>query len=479
MPANGSFGVDAAKQAEVVAFIDNLRDQIPIRSETLENELVEAARSQRKVSGEEAITELYELLVKYTRQLPQSPTLELIRESEKPHEALLQDFVWFVTQPLRDAERDVHALEAEIYDIITTQRAMKLSRKEALRDPDLTTRILKNYEETCFALPEVILNLQRRVKALEAVFVDPEGIVLGMRNQLHDLNNILMVQTYNAGEAAKHSDDISRMRYLSALQSMLDETMDLFTYFNRTYSGYEQVTVIMPEEPILLPRPLETRNAVRHLLLNSLKAGANNVTLSLTSRRDNMVLISVVDDVPGGIPEHIRPILGKTYIQHHESYEGGSGYVIICKHLVPRMGQGARITIESPFRHGSGSRVSLIVPLDPPKEKLVPPGSSLAKKPEEQTASVDFADESNKTPIPRLTAVNPLSDITPINGIAAIARTGAPDLGARVTMDTKARTFYQNAILEKFRVGGFSLFKIRTSTPNILTLTYSLKPGGR
>lgn len=458
---------------EILTSLDKLKDLLPFQSEELEHQLIETARTQVRADSEAGLEKLYEYLVSYTKYLPHSPELEIIRT----HEELIENFVWFVTKPMREAERDVRELESEIYDIVTQHDAMKLKNYDFRERPEESRRIIGDYCDLCYQLAHAVRDQSMRVKALEAIFVDAERLALVMRDRLHGLSNILTIQHGNAHAVLSYGDnDIERASYLKAMQSLIAKEFDLFPNLKQVYKGFPEVTVEVPNRAPKVPRPLETRNIIHHLIINALKEQATSVTVSLASMSDKLALITVIDDVPGGMPNHVRTQLGKKYIQHTEDYDGGSGWVIICQRLLPQLGKTARISVETPFIKGNGSRVTIAVPLELLDDKLLPPGTP------EETAKPKRITETNLTavdePVPPVaSSPDAIATVTPINGIAAITERGTPDVVTRIQLDPSARAFYNKSFFDRFRASGMRMFSISSAQP--LVLTYTLRPWAR
>jgi hypothetical protein len=365
--------------------VEQVRDQLPMGRE-VQDQFIAAARSHYLDEAGMDDLQLFNSLLGYVHRLPHSQDLEDTRTLQEA----IRGFVWDLTQPLRTAEEGVQTLEQRVHAELKDHPIMILALADFKDDPETSEHMVKDYLAVCDSLTRDIEAVRRNILLAKRLFVDRDGFIIDMRSRLHDLRNVVLGQTTPAECILRYANDIQRRTWIEGLKAYFDESLKLIPYLKRIYAQ-ANVRIIPPDEEITLPEPFVMRNIARHWIRNSLDKGATAVEVELKPYGDDMYVFSVMDNVPGGFPQSVRARLGKEQIIHHEGYEGGSGFEIICKHLAPQLGPGTRIVIETPLDGGNGSRVSVAFPRALPEDKPAPPGNGLANY-RSQPAAITFVE---------------------------------------------------------------------------------------
>lgn len=425
--------------------VEQVRDQLPM-GEEVQDRFIAAARSQYLDGSEMDDLRLFNSLLNFVHRLPRSQDLE---DTRTLHEAI-QGFIWDLTQPLRTAEKRVAELEGQILDQLKTHPATVLEPSDFEADPMTTESMLKDYLELCHGLVSDITAVRRDVLLAKRLFVDSDCLIITMRNRLHDLENIICGQAGRTEGTLRYKEfDIPRRKWLEGLRTGLDDLLDLMPYLKKAYPE-SKVSIVSTDESTALSEPFVMRNIARHWIRNALDKGATEVEVQLQPYDDEHYVFSVMDDVPGGFPRSVRSRLGKEQILHHDDYEGGSGFEIICKHLAPQLGPGARIVIETPLKAAGGSRVSVIFPRTLPEQKSSPAGNGLA---------------------------NYRSKPVPVNFVEM----DAPDWTVRVRTDDFLLDYYRRvtpggAIFDRLCAGGLRVFRPDLLPRKPVGMTFRLTP---
>lgn len=289
-------------------------------------------------------------LLNYVRQLADGG----LQHISTPEE-LLDDFVGFLTTPVREAEREVNALEQRIHQGFSEHPAQKLTTRNFSHDLDAAMAVIEDYQRLSESLSRDLANMHRRIKVLDAIFADPDNLILGMRTRLHELSNVIAVQYGSTQGIIRYRDiETKRTMFFKGMLSSYDENLDPFL---RIKTAYPQISLTVPRQRIKLPDPATIQSILHHLVQNAIKYGAERVAISVLNRRSDIITIAVLDDGPG-IPKDIQDQLGKKIIGD------SSGWYIMKNELVPSLGSEAEISFISPHRDGRGTLVKLTLALN-------------------------------------------------------------------------------------------------------------------
>ena len=342
--------------------------------------------------AEHVVDDFETQLIAYLSQFSKSSAREFITSPQD----LFADFAWYLTQPLRLAEKDTLVLEGEVLDTLSRHAVMELTNTAFASDPEGALRTLNEYHGVIDSFVHQTSYLHRRVRVIEKIFTDPEKLALKMRAQLHHISNILTVQSGAVQGIMKFQGDVlMRARWIESLHASINEKLNPFNYLQKTYP---QISVAAPRK-YDIPHPHIVRQILQHFVQNALNAGAAHVSVSPVpaSRTHSMMSIVVLDDGPG-IPAALLPKLGHMVLAREHRQDGGSGLYIVRNELLPQLGTGADFTITSPpVEGGRGTLVELIFPTSKPG---TPPDPAPRRGTTEGTAPVGPAQSAEGFGIP-------------------------------------------------------------------------------
>ncbi len=355
------------QNVQVTASLQRLEELLPFRQPSFEelqtalvnmaHKLYNPSRATELVGIAQDVQDVATQLIRYVTHLAESDDREYIDSPQ----ALLDNFVAFLLEPITTAERNVEALDREARETIAQHGAQLLTNTLFSRDPEEAVATLTGYRRLLERLFDKVSALRRQVKVLDVIFVDPYNSIIKMRAALHELSNILEQQESSARGIIEFKDiETTRAKYFKGLHSIFGEHLDPF---DRIKAAYPQIWIKIPKKRIHIPNAETIQSILHHLVQNSIKSGAQEIIIQVLRRNSRIVTIAVIDDGPG-IPRDIQGKLGKELIGD------SSGWYILKNELVPLLGDQDEtgISFTSPWRNKRGTLVKLTLPLTPRKD---------------------------------------------------------------------------------------------------------------